>query len=116
MAGPIIDGYAAVQPRGDKELLARPEFRAMFLDDLLNGSRFQVSALLSDIVLFTRPWGFDAADVPVPVHWWHGDGDHIIPHAHGEHMARGCRTRRFTTIPASRTSAVWAWPRTCSRS
>ena len=42
IAGPIIDGYAAVQPRGDKELLARPEFRAMFLDDLLNGARFQV--------------------------------------------------------------------------
>ena len=41
IAGPIIDGYAAVQPRGDKELLARPEFRAMFLDDLLNGARFQ---------------------------------------------------------------------------
>ena len=44
IAGPSIDGYAAVQPRGDKELLARPEFRAMFLDDLLNGSRGSRSA------------------------------------------------------------------------
>ena len=99
IAGPILDGYAAVQPRGDKELLARPEFRAMFLDDLLNGSRFHFGAVLSDIILFTRPWGFEAADVAVPVHWWHGDGDHIIPHAHGEHMAERLPHARFTTIP-----------------
>ncbi len=98
IAGPIIDGYAAVQPRGDKELLARPEFRAMFLDDLLNGARFQVSAPLADVVLFTRPWGFEAADVSVPVHWWHGDSDHIIPHEHGVHMAARLPHARFSTI------------------
>ncbi len=98
VAGPILDGYAAVQPRGDKELLARPEFRAMFLDDLLNGSRFQVSAPLADVMLFTRPWGFDIADVQVPVHWWHGDSDHIIPHAHGEHVAARLPHATFTTI------------------
>jgi pimeloyl-ACP methyl ester carboxylesterase len=98
VAGPIIDGYAAVQPRGDKELLARPEFRAMFLDDLLNGARFQVSAPLADVVLFTRHWGFEAADVQVPVHWWHGDSDHIIPHAHGVHLAARLPHAHFSTI------------------
>ncbi len=98
VAGPIIDAYAAVQPRGDKELLARPEFRAMFLDDILNGARFQFGAVLSDVILFTRPWGFEAADVQVPVRWWHGDSDHIIPHAHGEHLARRLPQARFTTI------------------
>ncbi|MEO5651240.1 MAG: alpha/beta hydrolase [Marmoricola sp.] len=99
LAGPILDGYAAVQPRGDKELLARPEFRAMFLDDLLNGARFQVSAPLSDVVLFTRHWGFEARDVQVPVHWWHGDSDHIIPHAHGAHMADRLPHARFSSMP-----------------
>lgn len=98
VAGAVLDGYAAVQPRGDKELLGRPEFRAMFLDDLLNGSRFQVGAPLADIILFTRHWGFDAADVQVPVHWWHGDGDHIVPHAHGVHLAARLPDARFTTI------------------
>jgi pimeloyl-ACP methyl ester carboxylesterase len=99
LAGPVIDAYAALQPRGDKELLARPEFRAMFLDDLLNGARFHVGAPLADVILFTRHWGFEAADVTVPVHWWHGDGDHIIPHAHGVHMAARLPDCRFETIP-----------------
>lgn len=98
LAGPALDTYAALQPTGDKELLARPEFRAMFLDDLLNGARFQVSAPLSDLVLFSRPWGFEAAEVVVPVHWWHGDRDHIVPHAHGEHMVSRLPDARLTTI------------------
>lgn len=46
-----LDAYRSVQPRGDKELLLRPEFKAMFLDDLLNGARFQVGAPLADIIL-----------------------------------------------------------------
>ncbi len=87
-AGPILDLYAGLQPPGDRELLARPEFRAMFVDDLLNGSRKQVTAPLSDLILFSRPWGFAVADVKVPVRWWHGDEDHIVPHRHGEHMVR----------------------------
>ncbi|MEN8671559.1 alpha/beta hydrolase [Nocardioides sp.] len=86
LAGPGLDLYAAVQPAGDKNLLGRPEFKAMFLDDLLNGSRFQTSAPLNDLVLFTREWGFSPADVAAPVVWWHGDADHIVPFGHGEHM------------------------------
>ncbi len=85
LAGPALDLYAAVQPPGDKNLLSRPEFKAMFLDDLLNGSRFQTSAPINDLILFTRPWGFDLADVRVPVRWWHGDDDHIVPLRHGRH-------------------------------
>ena len=86
LAGPALDLYAAVQPPGDRNLLSRPEFKAMFLDDLLNGSRFQTSAPLTDLVLFTRDWGFTAAEVAVPVRWWHGDDDHIVPLAHGQHL------------------------------
>jgi pimeloyl-ACP methyl ester carboxylesterase len=86
LAGSALDVYAAVQPAGDKTLLSRPEFKAMFLDDLLNGSRFQTSAPLNDLLLFTRDWGFAVADVQVPVRWWHGDADHIVPFAHGRQM------------------------------
>jgi len=98
LAGLGLDGYAAVQPQGDKDLLHRPEFKAMFLDDLLNGARFQVGAPLADIILFTRHWGFEAADVRVPVRWWHGDADHIIPFAHGVHMVERLPDAVFATI------------------
>ena len=98
LAGPGLDLYAAVQPPGDKNLLSRPEFKAMFLDDLLNGSRFQTSAPISDLVLFTRDWGFAAADVSVPVRWWHGDADHIVPFRHGQHMVARLPDATMTVI------------------
>ncbi|MCU1497841.1 MAG: hydrolase, alpha/beta hydrolase fold family protein [Acidimicrobiales bacterium] len=86
LASRSLDLYARLSPEGDRVLLGRPEFKAMFLDDLLNGSRKQFSAPLADVLLFSKHWGFDVADVSVPVHWWHGDADHIIPFAHGEHV------------------------------
>ncbi|HWJ82204.1 MAG TPA: alpha/beta hydrolase [Nocardioides sp.] len=98
LAGPGLDLYAAVQPPGDKNLLSRPEFKAMFLDDLLNGSRFQTSAPLADLVLFTRDWGFDLADVKVPVRWWHGDDDHIVPLRHGQHAVSRLPDATLTVI------------------
>jgi pimeloyl-ACP methyl ester carboxylesterase len=78
--------YAAVSPEADRRLLTRPEFKAMFLDDLLNGSRKQLAAPFNDVILFTQDWGFRLDEVKVPVRWWHGDSDHIVPFAHGEHV------------------------------
>ncbi|GAA4715831.1 alpha/beta hydrolase [Nocardioides conyzicola] len=98
LAGPALDLYAAVQPPGDKKLLSRPEFKAMFLDDLLNGSRFQTSAPINDLILFTRHWGFELADVAVPVRWWHGDEDHIVPFRHGQHVVDRLPDARLTAI------------------
>ncbi len=86
VAGPVIDTYAAFQPRGDRELLQRPEFRAMFVEDLVGGTKRQFTAPISDAVLFTRHWGFDLSEVTVPVHWWHGNKDHIVPFVHGQHV------------------------------
>lgn len=85
VADPALYLYAAVSPAPDRRMLVRPEFRAMFLDDLLNGSRKQLAAPFADVVVFARDWGFRLEEVKVTVRWWHGDVDHIIPFAHGQH-------------------------------
>jgi len=94
-----LRAYAAVSPEGDRRLLLRPEFGAMFLDDLLNGSRKQLAAPFADIVVFARPWGFRLDEVKVPVYWWHGDADHIVPFAHGEHVVSRLPDARLYPIP-----------------
>jgi pimeloyl-ACP methyl ester carboxylesterase len=55
-------------------------------------------APLSDLLLFARDWGFALADVHVPVLWWHGDDDHIIPFAHGQHCVDRLPDATLTTI------------------
>jgi pimeloyl-ACP methyl ester carboxylesterase len=86
VAGPAADLYGLVSPPGDRALMARPEIKAMFLDDLLNGSRKQLAAPFYDVIVFARDWGFRLDEVKVRVLWWHGDADHIVPYAHGQHV------------------------------
>jgi pimeloyl-ACP methyl ester carboxylesterase len=83
---PALRLYARLSPPGDRLVFARPEIRAMFLDDLNRGARLGLRAPVFDIMLFGRDWGFSVRDVKVPVHWWHGDADHIVPLHHAEHI------------------------------
>jgi pimeloyl-ACP methyl ester carboxylesterase len=86
VASTAFDLYARFSPEGDRKVFARPEIKAMFMDDLLRGSRTGLAAPVYDLLLFTRPWGFSVKDITVPIRWWHGDADHIIPLAHGRHI------------------------------
>ncbi|MGH3563553.1 MAG: alpha/beta fold hydrolase, partial [Mycobacterium sp.] len=99
VASPALGLYAIMSPEADRHLLNRPELKAMFLDDLLNGSRKQVAAPFADIVVFARNWGFRLADVRAPVHWWHGDHDHIVPFSHGEHVVSRLPNAKLYHLP-----------------
>jgi pimeloyl-ACP methyl ester carboxylesterase len=98
-ASPVFDLYARVSPEGDRQIFARPEVKAMFIDDLLNGSKPGIRAPVFDLILFWRPWGFSLGDLRVPVHFWHGDADHIVPLAHGMHMAARVPGASLTVRP-----------------
>jgi pimeloyl-ACP methyl ester carboxylesterase len=99
VASPAADLYGRVSPEADRRLLARPEIKAMFLDDLLNGSRKQMAAPFADIVVFARDWGFRLGDITVPVRWWHGDADHIVPFAHGQHVVSKLSDAQLYPMP-----------------
>lgn len=83
----LLDLYARFSPEGDRLVLARAEIKAMFLDDLITNSRHGMGAPLNDLILFLRPWGFAVSDIAVPVRWWHGDADNIVPFEHGKYVA-----------------------------
>jgi pimeloyl-ACP methyl ester carboxylesterase len=95
----VLHAYAMISPEGDRRLLQRPELGAMFLDDLLNGSRKQLAAPFADVSVFAKDWGFRLDEVKVPVRWWHGDKDHIVPFAHGEHVVARLPDAELYTLP-----------------
>jgi len=39
-------------------------------------------AMIDDYLVCRRPWGFDPADLSVPVTLWHGAGDRLVPLSH----------------------------------
>jgi pimeloyl-ACP methyl ester carboxylesterase len=99
VAEPALYAYARISPEADRRLLVRPEFKAMFLDDLLNGSRRQLAAPFADVIVFSRDWGFRLEEVKVPVRWWHGDRDHIVPFEHGQHVVARLPDAQLTHLP-----------------
>ncbi len=99
IAEPAIRVYGRLSPQADREILARPEFRAMFLDDLLFGGRRRMEAPFADVVVFAKDWGFRVPEVSVPVRWWHGDHDHIIPYSHGDHMVTLLPDAKLFSLP-----------------
>lgn len=87
ISSPAFDAFIRLMPEGDQAVYGRPEMKAMFLDDLHRASRRQFHAPVYDVLQFTRPWGFSLREIRVPIRFWHGDADPIVPLAHAEHMA-----------------------------
>ena len=79
--------YLRTSPPGDQRVFRMPGMKEMFLKDISTGSRKRFHAVIYDVVLFTRDWGFSPRDVRVPIRFWHGDEDHIVPLVHGHHVA-----------------------------
>jgi len=71
--------YASRWPEDDRRVLADPEVQAIFVDDMVNAFHGRCLAMVDDARLLGRDWGFRLADVKVPVRWWHGDTDHVVP-------------------------------------
>lgn len=79
--------YLRTSPPGDQRVFRMPGMKEMFLNDIAEGSRHRFHAVIYDVVLFTRHWGFSPRHVAVPIRFWHGDEDHIVPLVHGHHVA-----------------------------
>jgi pimeloyl-ACP methyl ester carboxylesterase len=82
----LLKLYGLTTPPKDREFLADPDNREMFLDDIVNSGSHGMRAVVYDGVLFTRDWGFSVRDVSQPVVWWQGDSDNIVPLSHARHI------------------------------
>jgi pimeloyl-ACP methyl ester carboxylesterase len=85
VADPVFDLYARLLGFADRDVLGHPQFKAMFLHDLITADGLRASA--HDLALFARHWGFQLDEVTVPVVVWHGLSDVIVPPSHGHHQA-----------------------------
>lgn len=101
VADRVFDLYMKLGPKSDRAFLARPEMRAMFIEDLVTSGRHSFRGAAYDAVLFSRWWGFDIADIQTPVYIWHGDADLVIPLQHGQRMAQLIPNSRLSIVPGS---------------
>ena len=83
-----MDSFARFMPPGDQAMFEDPMIRTMFEDDILLASKDQMQAMLHDVVIFGRDWGFLLSDINTPIYLLYGNADNIVPVEHGEHIAQ----------------------------
>lgn len=84
---PAFELYVRFGPQEDRAIFERPEMKRMFEEDIVSATHQGMRAFVSDIALFSRPWPFSPRDIKVPIRFFHGDADTIVPPSHSEHLA-----------------------------
>jgi pimeloyl-ACP methyl ester carboxylesterase len=71
----------------DRAFLARPEVVEAFRRVIPEQAAHGVFGAVDDHLAFARPWGFDVAEIAVPVLVTYGRADTLTPPTHGEWLA-----------------------------
>jgi pimeloyl-ACP methyl ester carboxylesterase len=71
----------------DRAYMARPETMQITRESTFERSRNGVGGWVDDDLAFLQPWGFDIAEISIPVLVWYGATDVLVPRSHGEWLA-----------------------------
>ncbi len=71
----------------DRSLLARPDLQRVWAEMLREAYRSGVDGWVDDDLALITPWGFDIADIRVPVTVRYGETDVLVPAEHGRWLA-----------------------------
>jgi len=86
-------------PPADREIFNRPERLAMMGRSSQEAFRHGPRGPAQEIRLFTRPWGFDLAGIPMEVHIWQGEDDLQVPMLTAERMCEAIPRCTLHRIP-----------------
>jgi len=86
-------------PEPDKAVLARPEIRAAFVEDVIEAFRSGGRGAAWEAVMYARPWGFRLEDITTEVHLWQGEEDVNVPPSMGRYQARAIPKCQATFYP-----------------
>jgi pimeloyl-ACP methyl ester carboxylesterase len=79
----LVAALETLLPDVDRAVLT-DEFGEDLAANFREAVRTGVDGWLDDDLAFTRPWGFDLAEISVPTMIWHGSADLAVPFSHGQ--------------------------------
>ena len=75
------------------------EFAEMLAETFRRAVSAGVAGWHDDDLAFARPWGFELADITVPVSVWQGEHDLMVPFGHGQFLAAHVPTAKAHLYP-----------------
>jgi pimeloyl-ACP methyl ester carboxylesterase len=81
----VLEGFELSE--ADREALRQAEFQQIIRESTYERCAHGVGGWVDDELAFTKPWGFDVAQVSVPTLVRYGATDVLVPPAHGEWLA-----------------------------
>ena len=99
----FLDALAASMSVSDRQIMQRPEVHATLIRDLEEAYRQGSDAQIIDgtLSMTAKSWGFDLAEIAVPVHVWHGDDDRLVTRAMFHRLATAIPDARTHLIPGA---------------
>ncbi len=86
----VVESLATLLPQVDRDAIlgsAGTELGEDLAASFAEALRPGVDGWVDDDLAFTGAWGFDLADLQVPVMVWQGDADLMVPFSHGRWLA-----------------------------
>jgi pimeloyl-ACP methyl ester carboxylesterase len=71
----------------DQEVLSEPRLRSRMIANSAELYRQGGRGMYDEALVLARPWGFDPAEIRVPVEIWHGARDEVVPFGMSAHLA-----------------------------
>jgi pimeloyl-ACP methyl ester carboxylesterase len=81
-----LEGFESLLGGPDKEA-ATGELGRFFSSNTKAGLQSSAEGWIEDDLAFTQPWGFEFANIRVPVLLWQGVHDQMVPPDHGRWLA-----------------------------
>ncbi|MFC3576726.1 alpha/beta fold hydrolase [Streptomyces yaanensis] len=92
----LLDELRSELPDADRMIVSDNGIRTMLLHNYREALRTSPYGWIDDALALCRPWGFDPADIRVPVLLWHGGQDVFSPASHSSWLA--ARIPRATKV------------------
>ncbi|MCX4727491.1 alpha/beta fold hydrolase [Streptomyces sp. NPDC090052] len=84
----LLDQLFSDLTDSDRRVVNDAGVRAMLLRNYQEALRTSPYGWIDDALAFSRPWGFDPADIRSPIMLWHGVKDVFSPVGHSRWLAR----------------------------
>lgn len=88
-------------PAPDQRVVADARIRALLAQNFAEAFRYSADGWIDDLIAFCSPWGFDVADIQVPVLLWHGENDVFSPATHTQWLAEQIASASKEIRPSS---------------